>query len=47
MVKYYKDQKVVETLELLYDDGLPEAWISKEIETNRLKIAKFNFEHHP
>lgn len=44
MVKYYKNQQVVETLELLYDRGLPEAWILKDIETNRLKIAKFKFE---
>ena len=43
MVHYYSGNKVVETLEMLYDQGLPEAWISKEIETNRLKIAKFKF----
>lgn len=43
MVHYYRNKEIVHTLEILYEDGMPDALIKKEHSTNRLRIAKFEF----
>lgn len=46
-VSYYNGNEMSYGLEILYENGLPDAWIRQELSTNHLRIGKFTYQRSP